>query len=482
MTELRIDTPHPAATAMHDAIRLPRTLLGKTAAMREAGETYLPREPAESIEAYKDRLKRSVLFNGFGKTVEDMRGRVFSKEVVLEDDVPAQIVEWSENIDLAGRNLSVFAAHVFDQALVDGVAYILADTPAATEDGATLATQGRPYLVQVQAQDVIGWTHVPGPTGEPVLTSLRFYETVEEQIDAYHSQVIKQIRVLLPFSYEIWRKVKKAGGEEWALYASGARDLEAIPLAVVYLNRTGFMTGAPPLQDLADLNVAHWQSGSDQRQILHSARVPILFGSGFPEDIPIVISASMMTRASNPAAKLAWVEHSGGAINAGRDDLKDLEMRMQAMGLQLLVDQSGRTATGESRDDAKENSRLAQFVDALKDGLEMALGWVAVLGGIGTDPMQAGGSITLNKDFGIDAAGIEDIRGINELYRNGLISQETAIRELLRRGFLVDSLDVDQELTRLADEKLEAIENEQTLMAASVADNTSNADDGEQRG
>lgn len=467
-TEPKIDTPHPAAKDMHEAIRLPRTLMGKTAAMREAGEMYLPREPAESLEAYKDRLKRSVLFNGFGKTVEDMRGRVFSKEVILNEDVPSQIVEWAENIDLAGRNFTVFAAHVFDQALVDGVAYILADTPAATGEDATLATQGRPYLVQVKAEDLIGWTHVPGPEGEPVLTSLRFYETVEEQVDAYHSRVIKQIRVLLPLSYEIWRRVKNNGREEWTLYASGARDLEAIPLAIVYLNRTGFMTGSPPLQDLADLNVAHWQSASDQRQILHSARVPILFGSGFPEDIPIVISASMMTRASDPAAKLAWVEHSGASITAGRDDLKDLEMRMQAMGLQLLVDQSGRTATGESRDDAKENSRLAQFVDALKDGLEMALGWMAVLGGIGADPMMAGGSITLNKDFGIDAAGIEDIRGINELYKGGLLSQETALYELKRRGFLADDVDVDEELDALADEKLEAIENEQAMMDAQV--------------
>ena len=35
--------------------------------------------------------------------------------------------------------------------------------------------------------------------------------------------------------------------------------------------------------DLAWLNLAHWQSASDQRHILHVARVPFLFGRGLSE-------------------------------------------------------------------------------------------------------------------------------------------------------------------------------------------------------
>jgi hypothetical protein len=99
------------------------------------------------------------------------------------------------------------------------------------------------------------------------------------------------------------------------------------------------MAGAPALQDLADLNVAHWQSQSDQRNILHVARVPILFGAGIPDDVEgqpgFKVSAGSFTRATDPAAKLMFVEHSGAAIGAGDADLKNLEFQMQAMGLQL---------------------------------------------------------------------------------------------------------------------------------------------------
>ncbi len=455
MTPKTIATPHPDAQAMHEAIHMARTLWGGTKAMRAAGKAYLPKEPAEDENAYNDRVARSVLFNGLRKTVRDMRGRVFAKEVVLGEDVPPQLATYFENIDLTGRNLSVFASHAFEAALVDGISYVLTDAPVAVE-GMTRANQGRPYWVLIEASDVIGWTAYPGQE-RLELASFRFYETVDED-DGIHIERIRQIRVLLPGAYEVWRQDAKAK-HEWRLYEAGRRDLIEIPVEPIYLNRTGFMTGAPPLQDLCDLNVAHWQSASDQRNILHVARVPILFGSGFAEDAGITIGASQMTRASDPAANLAYVEHSGAAIGSGRDDLQDLEMRMQAMGLQLLVDQSGRSATGEKRDDSKENSQLGAMVDALKDGLENAMMHLAAMASL-----PDGGSLIINKDFGITASGQQDITNILTAYRDRVISHETALNELLRRGFLSDSLDVEAEMGQVLDESVQAMEDEAAAM------------------
>jgi hypothetical protein len=91
-----------------------------------------------------------------------------------------------------------------------------------------------------------------------------------------------------------------------------------IPLLPVYINRTDFMRASPPLAKLAELNIAHWQSSSDQRNILHVARVPILFGAGVRRRRQNAIGASEMVKFnSNPAAKLTYVEHTGAAIGAG---------------------------------------------------------------------------------------------------------------------------------------------------------------------
>lgn len=444
MTEKTVATPHPDAAKMHEGVKAIRTIMAGTQSMRDAGEAYLPKEPGESQTAYDARRKRTVLFNAFRKTVQDMAGRVFAKEVMIENGA-AQFETWAENIDQTGRHLSVFAAQVFQDALQTGVSYIVADTPS-NASGATRATQGQPYLVHLRVEDVIGWTHETTPEGLR-LTSFRYYETIEEVYDTIHCERITQIKVLLPGEYQIWRK-SDDDKKEWRLFAEGLRGIDEIPVAVVYTNQTGFMTGEPPLQDLADLNITHWQSSSDQRNILHVARVPILFGSGLPEDQDIVVGGGAFIRASDPNASMSYVEHSGAAIGSGHDDIKELEFQMQAMGLQLLQAEPAQTATGEVRDDVKENSRLGRMADALKDGLENALVFMGILGGVsGQEP-----DVIVNKDFGITSRGAVDIQALTTAWTAGLLSSETVLKEFIRRGFISDDVTPEDEAERLLNE------------------------------
>ena len=437
-----VATPRAEVIDMQDVCHAVRTVYRGTTAMRNAGRTYLPQEEGESELAYKSRLSRTVLFNATRKTVQDMAGRVFAKEIQLEGG-SANFTKWIENIDGTGRHLNTFAGAVFQDALVSGVAYIVADTPEMME-GATRANEGKPYLVHLTVDDVIGWTYEPTEDGLK-LTSFRYYETAEVIDDEIHSRTIRQIKVLLPGAWQRWRENAK---KEWELDAEGTRGIAEIPVVPVYTNQTGFMTGEPPLRDLADLNITHWQSSSDQRNILHVARVPILFLAGVQEDVQLLVGAGSLTRANDPAATMAYVEHSGAAIGSGKDDLKELEFQMQAMGLQLLQAEPSQTATGEVRDDVKENSRLARMADGLKDGLENALRLMGELGGVsGQEP-----DVMVNKDFGITARGAVDIQAILAAWTAGLISAETAINEMVRRGFLSDTITPDEEAQRILDE------------------------------
>src|SRR5829696_69212 len=145
---------------MADTWALPRALMGGTRAMREAGTTYLPQEPAESDNAYAIRKARSTLFGGYRKTVRDMTGKVFARPISLGKDFPAKFVPYVENIDLAGRHLNVLAMHVFEDALQAGIGHILVDMPppVTRDDGRapTLADEYaaglRPYLCHVRAE------------------------------------------------------------------------------------------------------------------------------------------------------------------------------------------------------------------------------------------------------------------------------------------------------------------------------------------
>src|SRR6266403_4484796 len=101
-----VATPTPEHDKAVARAELPRTLMQGTRGMRRAEQKYLPKLQAESQANYQNRLQRSVLFNAFKKTVADMSGKVFSKPIVLSNDVPAELVAMAENIDLTGRNLN----------------------------------------------------------------------------------------------------------------------------------------------------------------------------------------------------------------------------------------------------------------------------------------------------------------------------------------------------------------------------------------
>lgn len=453
----------PTAAALADTAKrqMIRALMGGTAAMRAAGKTYLPQEVAESQLAYDARLARSFLFNGLGKTVRDLAGKVFSKPIVLGDDVPEAIKADCENIDLAGRNLDTFAHAVFTDALQEGVSFILTDMTAAPETGrpVTMAeTAGRrPWLVHVKREQVLGWRKEVRD-GKDVLTQFRFIEEFMAPDGPYGEKPVKQVRVFNrvgdAVTWETWRSRTevKSGTTSWVLEESGIVTIGEIAVAPVYTNRTGFFTGSPPLADLAEVNVAHWQSQSDQRNILHVARVPILFGAGIDAEQKVEIGAGRMFRAANADASLTYVEHSGAAIGAGRDDLKDLEFQMQTMGLELLIPKpGGQTATGEALDAARMNSTLAMMAMALGDALEMSLGFMARFRGLGED---AGGSVTVNTDFGVTASA-QDVSSLTAALNAKAITRATYLSELKRRGILSADVDPEEEVQAAMNEGYE---------------------------
>jgi len=178
---------------------------------------------------------------------------------------------------------------------------------------------------------------------------------------------------------------------------AGDSSLDCIPLVTIYANRAGFMTAHPPLMDLAWLNLAHWQSASDQRHILHGARGPILFGRNLtlPED-GLALGPNRIVTGEGESADLRFVEHSGAAIAAGRQDLIDLEDRMAVMGLDLMTRRGGAgstTATARAIDAAENTSSLLGLIHAVEDRLTTAFGFMADWLGV---PRSEAGRVALH--------------------------------------------------------------------------------------
>lgn len=449
-----------AVKAMREDWNLVTALLGGTKAMRAAGEAYLPKWPKEGKDSYEERLNRSTLLPAFSETVKNMTGRVFARAVTLGDEVPENIREWvADDIDLQGNNLDVFASEWFRIALGYGLCHCLVDYPRA-EGVRTQAEEKaagvRPYAVLIKPQQVLGWRYKV-VNGRPVLTQFRFKETVKEESGAFGVETIEQIRVLEIGKWAVYRKEK--GSDKWAVHEKGISTLSEIPLVTFYTGQTGIMTARPPLLELAHLNVAHWQSQSDQRNILHIARVPILVavnagdavgpdGSAVPWEM--TVGTSTATRLNGEGADLKYVEHTGKSIEAGRQDLQDLKDEMRMAGAWLLVrdNDAVKTAAQANEEAAEKISPLESMGNSFEDALDLMLqffaDWVK-------EP--SGGFVTVEGNYDADYAPEVSLPVLKQMTDSGFLSQETLFNEVKRRGIISDSLNWEDERKRIEEQR-----------------------------
>jgi hypothetical protein len=483
MTDDKPDTPSAEVAAMAEPWALVTSLMGGTVAMRKAGATYLWKNQVESVEAFNARLARSTLYEAFKRAVVSMAARPFSEAVKFGEDMPEPVRELCDDIDLEGRDLQAFGHQSFEVAMAYGLSHILVEYPTVT-GVQTLAEQraigARPYWVHIDPKNVLGWRS-ERIRGVQTLTQLRLKECVTEPAGKWGEQQVEQIRVFdrivtrdavgqIATDTTIWTTYRKSEkGDEWEEHDSGPVSIGVIPLATVYTKRTGWMTAEPPLMGLAHLNVEHWNSGSVQSNLLRFARTPILYGAGWAEGTTITIGASAAVTNDDPAAKLAYVEHSGAAIGAGQESIDKLEQRMSVMGMELLVSKPGtKTATEANIDTDESTSALQAMVNNLEDSLGQALQFSAMWLGL-----EEGGSIELDGDFtSMDPLDLPAL--VQAKVAGGIISGETVFRSMQTRGLVDEEIEWEDEQARIAAETTAMVETEgkkveATTMAAAKA-------------
>jgi len=447
---MAVNTKNTISTEVEADLEMILSLWGGTRVMRDAGVTYLPQEPGEEKEAYNNRKARTTLTNIFKKTVNTFAGRIFEDPVtVTEAD---QFNEFLENVDLESRDFHRFSHDLTRFAIRDGLRFILVDAPVA-EDVKTKADENkagiRPYFVEVDRRQVLGWkTEVSG--SDRIFSQFRFMEKAEVIEDEFTTTVIDQIRVIEPNRVRLFRK---DGAGNWQLHQEIPTSIDFVPVVPVFSDRQGFMKAQPPLLDIAWLNVEHWQKSSDQSNILHVARVPILHWAGYKaayndegKETELIVGPNTLAKSPNENARLEYVEHSGAAIGAGRQDLIDIEDRMVALGAEFTTPQhSGTvTATEKAINESGDISELSAFAQNLKDSLTVAMNMVGKMMGI-----EFKGTVNVPTDLGImhDAVNIAELV---KLRMNGDISREGTF-EILNDEWDTN-LDAEVEAERLENE------------------------------
>lgn len=437
---MSIITPIAAVTAMTRDWDVVRPLMEGTAAMRAAKDALLPRHPAESPDTYVRRLAVSTLLPAYSETVNNMTDRVFAEPLQLGDDVPGELADYCADVDLQGNDLNGWAVNWFRTGLSHGLCHVLVEYPKA-EGLRTKADEKqagvRPYAVIVRPEQVLGWR-----TDGKRLTQVRYLEMVQEDDGDYGVTDVQQVRVLEP---NIWRVYRLSGKHAWELVEEGVNSLGRIPWVTFYSHRLGMMTARPPLIELAHLNIKHWQSQSDQDNLLRVARVPLLFAFTDDDTFELTISAGTATRMPKDG-DAKYVEHTGAAIEAGRQSLQDLIDEMRMAGAKLLrKDQAGtKTATQAQEDASQETSPLQRMAQHFADCIAQILQLMAEYRALGD-----GGHVEMRGNFDTDYAPETSIPTLVTMANTGLISKETLFTEMQRRGVISDEYNWAEELGRI---------------------------------
>ncbi|MGB0964327.1 MAG: DUF4055 domain-containing protein, partial [Mycobacterium sp.] len=247
---------------------------------------------------------------------------------------------------------------------------------------------------------------------------------------------------------------------EFDLIEEGLHGFDGIPLVTLYFDRVGFMEGRPPFLDVAHLNLAHYRSTARQRQYLDVVRLAFLWGSGLSrEELEqgITISPSRLAGSTKSGASMEWVEHTGAAASVGVEDLRDLEDKMLRLSLEPMQQRGGGnpTATGRAIEASKTQTDIEAWVRLVEAGIEMAYAMAAEWRSVELPEEFA---CDIWSDFALAMSKSEDIEQLVKMHVAGILSRETILQEIKRRGLLSDRVDVDEELQRVIDEAMAAQE------------------------
>ena len=277
MSEANVNSPNESYNRMARRWELPEALMGGTFAMRDKREDYLPQWPKESDTRYKERLDQAILLEKYRDTIEHHSARPFAEPVQILPNTVDLFNSIASDVDLTGRNLTVFARERMRDLLIYGKTHILVEYPNTIDLRATLGRELtladeqvlnlRPYMVGVNPSSLISWNG-ERIGGVETLSRINVRYRVEEP-DPNNEYLINEQDYVVVWrneTIETWKQDGTADNseDEWVQIGESANTLGRIPLVTIYANRSGLLESEPPYEGLAFLNAKHFRNQSDQ--------------------------------------------------------------------------------------------------------------------------------------------------------------------------------------------------------------------------
>ncbi|UTU07757.1 portal protein [Caulobacter phage C1] len=444
-----------------DWVKLRDTLAGQRV-VKSKGEAYLPRNlGAEALE-YKAYLDGAIFFNMVDQTLNGMTGQVFRRAPVIRN-LPEKLQDKIIHLGQDGSSHVAFTKTVVREVCAMGRYGVLVDAPK---------TSGDSYAVGYRAEDILDWT-IESIGGVQRLTRvlLREFKRVQSTLtgrakvrsggQTYQYETVYRELVLefVDGRWTYFQNIYDKGGPQGVPTdiirpVINGNPLTAIPF--VFFGPTGNTPDCekPPLIDIAELNLSHYEDYADFQHGKKYTSLPIYVVPGGSEGGADEYKIGPNTIWEVPInSKPEILEYKGDGLKTQANALSTKERQIAAIGGRLLpgmgqgISESSEQATMRG---ASEQSILLNVILSVQDGMSLVLRYWAAWRDV---PMATTAQVryVINSNFLVGHVDARVLRALQMLWEAGLVPIEVLFDNLRDLEVLSDDWTLEMFIERMQD-------------------------------
>lgn len=452
MSDSNIDYRHPAWAEFFPEWEMIGDCVDGERKIKKAGKKYLPHPSDDSVNddptgsRYDSYKNRASFLNATGRTLSGLIGIAFNKQPVIE--LKGGIEDMAEDADGEGQPLAQFIRDALSQTLQRGRAGVMTDFTAREERKAD--NKGRPVLRLFTAKQIINWRVTNGKTS---LVVVRYQEPVDDPDGFELTMKTFWIELRLIDGVAHWRNWVQGNDTITSTDLTPFTDAASVPLKELPWSWIGASNNdhtpdAPPLADIAYLNIKHYQCEADLAEASHTVGQPMVALTGLNDDWTEKYLPDGFVVGSRKGVLLPV----GGDLTFAQPEDRNLilsvaerrEKQLAMLGAKLVErNTSARTATQASDEAQTDNSILSLCAGNVEQAVSRALSFAAVFAGSGEF------TVTLNKQYDIAQMDSQAITALMGAVQSGNMRLIDFIRYQQRIGLVPQDEkpeDIEQEL------------------------------------
>lgn len=218
--------------------------------------------------------------------------------------------------------------------------------------------------------------------------------------------------------------------------------MQEIPFVFMNAASASPFPSKPPLLDVSNINIKHWQLSTDYFHGLHFCAMPTPWAAGFQVAGSLFIGAEKAWISDDPNAKCGYLEFTGTGLGALEKALDKLEKLMAVLGARLLEEQKAGVEAARAIElrTSGDSATLVSIVSAVEEGVGKALDFVIQWIGDTKEP-----EIEMNRNFVSQKLTPQEITALLQAVQSGQISQDTFLYNLQNGEVLPPDRTIDEE-------------------------------------